>query len=174
MKTKNYLPVLTYIIASLFMVSCGTNTNKQTIITVDDIVQNADAYVDDTIAVRGFCVSICSQGGDHITIMGEDSTSVIEVRANPELFTFDTKVMYTDVIVTGVLTENRVSQEFLNDWELRLDQSLEGENSNPEAVAQLKEQIKQIRAIIDVRIKSEGKDYWSQYKIASLNYEIEE
>ena len=102
-----------------------------------------------------------------------DVITVDNLMQNAELFSFDTKALYSNVSITGILTENRVSEEFLNDWEFRLDQSLEGGGGNPTAVAQLKEQILMIRTAIAERIESEGKNYWSQYKIASLEYEIE-
>ncbi len=168
------LQLLFFATATTAFISCATTTKGQMdVITVDNLMQNADDYINDTITVRGFCTSVCNNGGDHMTIMGEDSTAVIEVRANRELFSFDTKALYSNVSITGILTENRVSEEFLNDWEFRLDQSLEGGGGNPTAVAQLKEQILMIRTAIAERIESEGKNYWSQYKIASLEYEIE-
>ena len=161
-------------IATTTVISCGTKAKNNTeFISVDNLIQYADNYVNDTITVRGFCINVCNNSGDHMTIMGKDSTAAIEVRANKELFSFDTEALHTDVIITGILTENRVSEEFLDDWELRLNQSIEGGKGNPTAVAQLKEQIKMIRAAIAKRIESEDKNYWSQYKIASLEYEIE-
>ena len=67
-----------------------------------------------------------------------------------------------------VVAEQRVELPFLDDWEMRLNASIEGGKGNPEAVAMLKEQIRELRDSIASRRAREGKEYWSIYRIETF------
>ena len=68
----------------------------------------------------------------------------------------------------AVVAEQRVELPFLDDWEMRLDASIEGGKGNPEAVAVLKGQIRELRDSIAARRAREGKEYWSIYRIETF------
>ncbi len=168
------IKLVAVLIAAFALYACKGNQGKieTNSLTVNHLFENADALVNDTISITGFCTSVCSHSGDHLTLMGSDSTAMIEVRTNPTSFTFPKDILYSNLEIKGVFLENKVTKEFLNDWEFRLDESLKGDKGNPEYVDMFKKQIEAIRAAIAVREKEEGKDYWSQYSISSLGYKV--
>ena len=112
--------------------------------------------IGDTVEVEGFCVDICGHGGSHITLMGSDTTQIVNVEAGPQIGSFSNDLRNNNVRVKVVINEQRVDEAFLSDWEHRLDESLKTPQGNPEAVAMLKQQIAEIRAAIAERAEKEN------------------
>ena len=155
--------------------ACSGNTGKQSVISVDDLGTVVENMQDgDSLSVRGFCSDVCQSGANHITLVGESETNAIAAVADEKLVSFKNDVTYKYVTVNGILREQKVDRAFLDNWEYRLDESLKGPNGNPEAVAQLKEQIAALRDSIDARFARNGKEYYSNYTIETYSYETEE
>ena len=158
-------------------VSCGnTSRNGRQTISMEDLANVIEEMKSgDTLSVKGFCVDVCLQGANHITLVSDDSLQAINVIADEDLVSFDEGLKYSYVTVEGVLNEQRVDSVFLADWEYRLDESLKApDGGNPEAVAVLKEQITALRDSIAARFARTGKNYWSNYTIEAYSYEPEE
>lgn len=161
-------------VGALFF-ACAGNAEKKNVIDVDGLGAVVEDMQDgDSLSVRGFCSDVCQSGAGHITLTGESETNAIAAVADEKLVSFKNDVTYKYVTVNGVLREQRVDRAFLDDWEFRLDESLKGPNGNPEAVAQLKEQIAALRDSIDARFARNGKEYYSNYTIETYSYETEE
>ena len=157
-------------------VSCGnTSRNAGQTISMEDLANVIEEMKSgDTLSVKGFCVDVCLQGANHITLVSDDSLQAINVIADEDLVSFDEGLKYSYVTVEGVLNEQRVDSVFLADWEYRLDESLKApDGGNPEAVAVLKEQITALRDSIAARFARTGKNYWSNYTIEAYSYEPE-
>lgn len=161
--------ILISLLVVLSVVSCNrANRSGGQTLTVDELLVGADALVGDTVRVEGLCVSTCGHGSSHITLMGSDTTRLIEAVAGERMQSFDPFISNRTVTVEGVVAEQRVELPFLADWEMRLDASLEGGKGNPEAVAMLKDQIRELRDSIASRTRREGKEYWSIYRIETF------
>ena len=163
--------------AAVMAVSCvNTSRNSRETIGMEELAKVIeDMKSGDTLSVRGFCVDVCLQGANHITLVSDDSLNAINVIADGDLVSFDEGLKYSYVTVEGVLNEQRVDSVFLADWEYRLDESLKApDGGNPEAVAVLKEQITALRDSIAARFARTGKNYWSNYTIEAYSYEPEE
>ena len=70
------------------------------------------ANVGDTVRVEGLCVSTCGHGSTHITLMGSDTTQVIEALADERMQSFDPLISNRTVAVEGVVAEQRVCKLF--------------------------------------------------------------
>ena len=152
-----------------FVVACQpkTTTSDQIadeVYQVDSLLVLQDSLIGDTVEVEGFCVDICGHGGSHITLMGSDTTQIVNVEAGPQIGSFSNDLRNN---------EQRVDEAFLSDWEHRLDESLKTPQGNPEAVAMLKQQIAEIRAAIAERAEKENKNYYSQYHIVASEYAVQ-
>lgn len=159
--------------ALIAAISC-TQTRKTESISIDRLSQIIEQMQDgDTLTVRGFCTDVCNSGASHITLAGEDTTQMIAAVASKELGSFDESIKYQYVTVNSILHEQKVDRAFLDNWEYRLDESLKGPNGNPEAVAMLKEQIAALRDSIDARQARCGKEYWSNYTLKVISYEVD-
>ena len=155
--------------------SCSGSAEKNNVISVDSLGAVVEDMADgDSLSVRGFCSDVCNSGANHITLVGEDDSHAVAAFADDKLVSFKNDVTYKYVTVNGILREQRVDRAFLDDWEYRLDESLKGPNGNPEAVAQLKNQIKALRDSIDARFARNGKEYYSNYTIETYSYEVEQ
>lgn len=157
------------LLAALSVTACNHtgNAGSETL-TVDELLATAYALVGDTVRVEGLCVSTCGHGSTHITLMGSDTTQMVEALADEHMQSFDPMISNRTVAVEGVVAEQRVELPFLDDWEMRLNASIEGGKGNPEAVAMLKEQIRELRDSIASRRAREGKEYWSIYRIETF------
>ena len=161
-----------------FVVACQPKTTTSDQIAdevsqVDSLLVLQDSLIGDTVEVEGFCVDICGHGGSHITLMGSDTTQIVNVEAGPQIGSFSNDLRNNNVRVKVVINEQRVDEAFLSDWEHRLDESLKTPQGNPEAVAMLKQQIAEIRAAIAERAEKENKNYYSQYHIVASEYAVQ-
>ncbi len=162
----------------LALASChsqGENKNQELeSLSVDSLLKVQDHLIGDTVSLNGFCVEVCGHGSTHVILMGSDSTKVVNVEAGEQLSSFSKDVLNSNVHVNAVIEEERVDEAFLADWERRLDESLKApDGGNPQAVAVLKQQIAEIRAVIAERVKAENKNYYSQYHIVATEYDFE-
>lgn len=161
-------------IIGLAMASCAGKTEGNAI-SVDELAATIEQMeAGDTLMVRGFCIDVCNSGASHITLAGEDSTQMIAAVASRELGSFDETIKYQYVTINSILHEQKVDRAFLDNWEYRLDESLKGPNGNPEAVAQLKLQIADLRDSIDARYARCGKEYYSNYTLEVISYAADE
>jgi len=161
--------------AAAFAVACSGNSRTGDVMGVDDLAANIERMqAGDSVSVRGFCTDVCGHGSEHITLAGEDSLNAINAIADLSLKSFDDGLKYRYVTVHGVICEQRVDSLFLQDWENRLDESLQGPNGNPQAVEMLKGQIAWLRDSIASRYSRTGKNYWSDYTISAYAYDVEQ
>lgn len=122
MKMKHIFILL---LAAISITACNRSANAGgETLTVDELLADADALVGDTVRVEGLCVSTCGHGSTHITLMGSDTTQVIEALADERMQSFDPLISNRTVAVEGVVAEQRVELPFLDDWEMRLDASI--------------------------------------------------
>lgn len=166
MKTEKKLILL--LTALAFAACAPSNRPVEKPLTVDELLSTAETRVGDTVRVEGLCVSTCGHGSTHITLMGSDTTQMIEALADDKMRSFDPAISNRTVAVEGILAERRVELPFLADWEAKLDASIEGGKGNPEAVAMLKGQIRELRDSIAARKARDGKEYWSIYHIETF------
>lgn len=160
-----------------FVVACQSKTNSEDQVEnkayqVDSLLALQDSLIGDTIELEGFCVDVCGHGSSHITLIGSDTTQVVNVEAGPQVGSFSNDLRNNNVRAKVVVEEQRVDEAFLSDWEHRLDESLKTPQGNKEAVAMLKQQIAEIRAAIAERVKKENKNYYSQYRIIASEYAV--
>lgn len=74
------------LLAALSVTACNRtgNAGNETL-TVDELLATADALIGDTVRVEGLCVSTCGHGSTHITLMGSDTTQMVEALADEHM-----------------------------------------------------------------------------------------
>ena len=87
---------------------------------VDDLLNNAEGLVGETVVVDGVCTHICRHGGKKIFLMGSDDTQIIRVEASDNIGSFSQETVNSIVEVKGILMEQRIDEAYLVDWETRL------------------------------------------------------
>ena len=161
-----------------FIVECHPKTTSSDqladeVYQVDSLLFLQDSLIGDTVELEGFCIDVCGHGGSHITLMGSDTTQIVNVEAGSQIGSFSNDLRNNNVRVKVVINEQIVYEAFLSDWEHRVDESWKTPQGNPEAVAMLKQQIAEIRAAIAERTEKENKNYYSQYHIVASEYALQ-
>ena len=165
--------LLVFAILSLVMYSCSGNKNKaetsnkdQTSYELDKLLAVADQEVDKTLTVVGYVTHTCVHSGQRCFITGESQEASIRVEAGGEISGFDMKLIGSKLAVTGVLKENRLSQEYIAGMEKDVQLMKEGGESVEACEAELSN-------ISDMRkwMRDHDKDYYVIYYMDGLNYE---
>lgn len=157
----------------------------QTIVTVDELLANAEQEIDNVVLLEGVCTHICSHGGKKLFLMGDDDSKTIRVEASDDIGAFKPESVNSIVKVKGTLKEERIDEAYLTQWEARLAEGVvdehgeDGEGCETELKAQGQEdldsetaRIKDFREKIAVRNETEGKNYLSFYYVEAIEYTI--
>lgn len=195
MKKKNILMLSAIIATALSITSCGnkaqkanedTTTTEQTVagMEVDSLLANAETLAGQEITVQGVCTHTCKHGAKKIFLMGSDDTQTIRVEAGA-LGQFDTKCVNSIVSVTGKLIEQRIDENYLQNWEKQVKAQNAEKHGNGEAgcdsekkargetASTPEERIADFRKKIADRKATSGKDYLSFYYVEATSYEIQ-
>lgn len=171
--------------------SCGGNRNQNNcqasaeIMTVDELLANADTLIDKSIEIEAHCTHVCAHTGLRIFLIGTDSTKTIRVE-NAKKEQFDPQCAGNTVVVKGILKEERIDEAYLQDWESQITDSTavqhgrDGSGCESEKKARneegnsVQERIDDFRQKIEERTVNEGKAYLSFYYVEGESYEIKE
>ncbi|HHU96379.1 MAG TPA: hypothetical protein GXX67_03840 [Petrimonas sp.] len=153
---------------------------------VDDLLNNAEGLVGETVVVDGVCTHICRHGGKKIFLMGSDDTQIIRVEASDNIGSFSQETVNSIVEVKGILMEQRIDEAYLVDWETRLaagtaEEHGDGEEGcateqkaqNEQPANTEQERIANFRERIAERNEKEGKNFLSFYFIEAEEYTIQ-
>ena len=194
---KSLLFAAAFVAAGLMITSCGGGKQSAeqqaeaaavpAVFTVDEVLAQGDSLVGQTITVEGLCTHLCKHGGKKAFLMGESDKSSLRCEAKPELGKFDTDAINNELVVTGVLVEDRIDEAYLVNWEEQIKaQTAEKHGENTEAgcdtekknrgeAAEANTPEKRIAAFrqrIAEREAAEGKAYLSFYHLDADKYEI--
>lgn len=193
MKTHFFL-LTVLAVATLIATSCGNSSqsksssaNEQTVLTpleVDSLLIHAPSLVNQEIAVEGICTHTCQHGGTKMFLMGSNDTQTIRIEAG-ELGSFDSQCVNHIVQIKGILKEQRIDENYLQEWETQLKESTNKQHGESEAGCSTEKQARQetantpegriadFRAKIAQRKAAENKPYLSFYYVEATQYEIQ-
>lgn len=192
---KRIIILVTTLAATLAFTACGnrsTGKNNQTsemaamaVTQVDDLLARAETLTGQKVTIEGVCTHICRHGGRKLFLMGSDNKKVIRVEAGDKIGSFGPECVNNLVRVTGTLTEDRIDEAYLTQWEQRVkDQTAEKHDSDEAGCSTEKQargesaasgpekRIAAFRARIADRKAKEDKDYLSFYHVDGQSYEI--
>jgi len=170
MKQIFFLAVL-----SLILFSCNSNNKKQsetptevqTAFELDNLLAIADKELDKTLTVVGYVTHTCVHSGQRCFIVGESQAVSLRVEAKGEIGSFDSELIGSKLAITGILKENRLSQEYIDEREKNVNQVKE-EGGDAESCAA------ELSNISDMRqwMKEHDKDYYVVYYMDGLSFDI--
>jgi len=164
------------------MISCGSGTtNKQSaaadetsvavadVYELDDLLKVADDLLDQTVAVRGHVTHTCKHAGKRCFIVGESQKTSMRVEAKGEIGGFNRELVGSELAITGVLKERRLTKEYIDQMEEQVNQKAEEDGSAESCQAELNN-------IAEMRtwMAENGKEFYSIYYMDGLNYEVVE
>ncbi|MDE5930214.1 MAG: hypothetical protein K2H03_07010 [Muribaculaceae bacterium] len=171
-----------------------------TLLTVDNLYADPLAFVGDTIQVEGVCSHLCSHGGTKAFMQGESGEYTLRMQATPAIDgAFSPDCAGQRMLARGILREDRVGKAEIDSLEraymLRQEREAalgsdagekmsEGKKGNHcdadakargfDTVVTPAERLARMRAEIDSRLKSEGKEYISYFYLETISYEVKE
>ena len=164
------------------------------VMTVDELLPQIDGLVGREVVVAGDVDHVCKHGGTKMVILGDSSD--IHIKATDESGNFRAdEVMDHRVIVTGVVDEFRVDEDYIAQKEAELEElkanasgeeTEEAEDEHDEKgmfpdndtkhkkqIAGLEKQINGLKKMLE-EAKAEGKDHVSFYSVKAETYVIDE
>jgi hypothetical protein len=166
------------------MASCGSKEQKKeesvdkemTVVTVDEFAGNLQNSVDQEIVIKGVVNHICKHGGKRMFIMGENPDVAIKITPNDQVGVFEQELVGSSVVVTGVVKELRIDEEYVASLENEVDDGTKSEalhdhsggTHDEEAENEQKAQFEAMRA----QIAESEKGYYSQFWIEANKFEI--
>ncbi|MBD5225954.1 MAG: hypothetical protein HDS68_08375 [Bacteroidales bacterium] len=182
--------------------SCGNKAENNVcedtvVVSIDSVVANPEAYMNDTITVEGVVSHLCAHGGRKAFLLGSDENVMIRCEATPEMGgAFPQESVHKPMQVTGVVVESRLGEEEVKQIEAQhaeqvkmiaeqagaeqaaaVDQAATGCETERKAQGQgdidsFAAQMADYRARIAERSEKEGKPYLSTYYIIAYSYDI--
>lgn len=178
---------------ALAMVACTSNGSSESdnaeqanILQVDDVLEQTESLVGDTITLEGVCTHTCKHGARKIFLMGSDDTKTIRIEAG-DFGAFKPECVNHIVTVKGIVAEDRIDEAYLQAWEAQV--ALQGgeehgesktagcdteKKARQETANTTEGRIKAFRDKIAAQMAEGGKDYIAFYHIEAIDYSIEE
>ncbi len=187
---KSIIALAAVLCVALFGCSSKTSSEKVDIqdeaLTVDNVLDNAEKYVGDTIVIEGECSHLCKHGGRKAFLASAKADRLLRAEAAGSTFgAFPKESIHKVLQVKGVLVEDRIDEAAVQKMEADYAkvEEVHGENvevgCESEKAAQGQAEIntfaarmKDYRTKIAERQAKEGKAYLSFYHLNAISYEI--
>ncbi len=150
--------------------------------TVDSLLAYADSLVGQEVTFTGAVSHLCKHAGKKMFIKGTADSVLIRVEAC-ELDSFPKSVIGQTVVVTGKVVETRIDEQYLADWEARINDVNSAEanasgtceterTARGEKSGEAAQRIADYRARIAEQVKGGGNPWLSFYHIDIISYDI--
>lgn len=180
MKKMMYLAVM---VLALGLSACGNSSKKQaetaqdsttvsvaSAMNVEDVLAKAEENVGKEITVKGLVSHTCKHSGRRCFIVGADGKTSIRVEAKGDIGGFNRELIGSDIVVKGVLRENKLSKEYIDQMEKEVNDKKAQETGAAESCESEMNNIKAMREWM----KANNKDAYSIYYVDGMSYEVAE
>ncbi len=137
-------------------------------ITVDSLLGVAEARVGDTLVIRGFVRHTCKKSGRRCFISDSERQSKVRVEAGGQIGSFDPSLIGQEVAVRGVLCEKRTSMADVEKALETIESKMEAETDGKDACETTLNTLAAKKAYMELK----GRDYYSDYFIDGLDYQV--
>lgn len=127
----------------LLLASCSSNKQADSnadaasdnVMTVDSLLNGAEALTDQLVTIEGVCTHTCRHGATKIFLMGSNSDNLVRCEA-ASLGAFSKDCVHSVVRVTGYVRETRIDEAYLQDWKTKYEQARMEQEAQAVAEAQ--------------------------------------
>lgn len=167
-------------VVALLMISCGSSQSNKKVkdvgetkvelmlssaYTLDSLLTNAVTLIDKEVTVRGHITHTCKHSGRRCFIVGNDPNTTFRVEAKGKIGGFNRELTGSEVAITGMVRERRLTKEYIAQQE---EQAREKEDGSAESCGA---EIANILAMKEW-MKSHNKDYFSIYFMDGESFEV--
>ncbi|MDR0699215.1 MAG: hypothetical protein LBG28_08375 [Tannerella sp.] len=148
----------------------GNSVSDVPVYKLDSLLKVADQLVEETVTVRGYVTHTCKHSGKRCFIVGDDQKTSFRVEAKGEIGGFNRELTGSELAITGIVKERRLSKEYIAQYEKEVNELKAKEDGTAETCEA------ELNSILSMRewMKANDKDYYSIYYMDGENYEIVE
>jgi hypothetical protein len=194
---KNYLFML--LVVAIAFTSCDQNTksNKEeqtqnvtvveevTPIMVAEFDEKAGDFVGKKVKLEGTVDHICKHGGQRLFLVTPESDARIKITPDEEIAAFNTDLEGSNIIITGIVEEQRIDEDYLREWEEEVKSGAELADGKGEGThlggqvekggegADISEEMEKINNLREM-IKESGNDYLSFFSVLCTEYQVKQ
>ena len=167
----------------------NTETEQVTVevipVTVMDFETKAGDLVGKTISISGTVDHVCEHGGQKMFLIETGSENRVKITPDENISAFKSEWEGQDIMVTGIVEEQRIDEDFLKEWEQQVmsdedmgDDKGEGKHlgGNMEKGGEDADKTMELEKINNLRqqIEASGKEYLSFFTVLCTDYQLEE
>ncbi len=170
--------ILTFAIG-LCIAACGGSSKKQseetaieqktsatTAISLDDMLDSAEEYLNKEVTFRGYVTHTCSHSGKRCFMQGDKKIS-IRVEAKGDIGGFNRELIGNEIAVTGTLKEKRLTEAEINQMEETIEAQAIANDGSEESCDTERANIQEMRDWM----KANNKDYFAIYYVDGKSYD---
>lgn len=137
--------------------------------TIAQVMKTAEQNVGQEVFFTGLVQHVCAHSGRRVILLDETGKLSLRVEATGKINGFNRELSGTTIAVKGILQEKRLSEEFINDWEVKIKANEDAEEGGEHCSAEMTN-INQMREWMS----KNKKDFYSIYFVNATSYEIVE
>lgn len=145
-----------------------TESIQTNVVVVDQLLAKAETLVDKPVVVQGHVTHTCKHSGKRCFIVGDDANLSIRVEAGGQIQGFNRELVGNSIAVKGILKERRLTAEYIDQWEEKVQNQETQEDGSAETCAAEMNNINNMRQWME----DNEKNYYSIYYINGENYDI--
>ena len=134
--------------------------------TLDQLLNVADKMVDKTVKVTGKVTHTCKHSGRRCFIVNKSGDVSMRVEAKGNIGGFNRELIGSEVEITGILKEQRLSKEYVDKKEMETLEKAKKEDGSAKSCHTELKNIESIKAWM----KKHNKDYFATYYIDGQDY----
>lgn len=168
------------LIILLLLAGCGNNVSQQqqivteasiqteTALNISQLMVMASDNVDKEVIIEGVVTHVCKHSGKRCFLKDTTTNTSIRVEAKGEIGGFNSEMNGSQIMVKGIIRENRLTAEFIDKWEAKtLAQQEQAEVDQGHCSAELSN-IKEMKDWMTAN----NKDFYSVFYVDGFSYEI--
>ena len=142
---------------------------KTEVLSIEQVMKVAADKVGQEIKFEGVVNHVCAHSGKRCILNNAEGNLSLRVEATGKLEGFNKEIIGNDLLVTGILRENKLAISEIDAMEANVKEKHEGEEDGDHCSAEMKN-IKEMRDWM----KANNKDYYAIYYIDGTSYEVVE
>ena len=149
--------------------SSADNTDAEvveTVVLVDDLMSDPDAYVGKVIELEGLVTHVCKHSGKRLHLTSTATNEMVRVEATGDINQFERELEGSDVRIKGLVQKQVIDEDYLSKWENEM--ASKGENHDHSESIEESEQITNMRK----RLEDSGQDQLVSYWVDGTSFEV--
>lgn len=174
---------LVFLLSVAVLVSCNQNSKTTTensaseeeikVVNLSELFEEIDRTIDSEIKITGLVDHVCKHGGQRMFIVDEGDNR-LKITTGDDISEFKVDLEGKDVIVNGVVEEERIDNAYLDKWEAEVKKGNEDHETGVHDGNHTEEENEALAKINDYReqIKNSEKGYLSFYSVKAKSFEV--